>query len=120
MIHTTIPRISLLLLVEAQTNSQTQSTLTGAVVTAANAIASVLKPPETLSQQTTPKSNKQVSSAGISPCTRASLRRTLYQDLGTIQKLHEDCVLNTTEFNEQKQMLLNELQATMPSQPGPS
>ena len=120
MIHMTIPRISLLLLVEAQTNSQTQSTLTGAVVTAANAIASALKPPETLLQQTTPKSNKQVSSAGISPCTRASLRRTLYQDLGTIQKLHEDCVLNTTEFNEQKQMLLNELRATMPSQPGPS
>ena len=72
MIHMTIPRISLLLLVEAQTNSQTQSTLTGAVVTAANAIASALKPPETLSQQTTPKSNKQVSSAGMSPCTRAS------------------------------------------------
>jgi len=119
MIRMTIPQISLLLLVEAQ-KSQTQSTLTGAVVTAANAIASALKPPETLSQQTTPNSNEQVSSAGISPCAHASLRRTIYQDLGTIQKLHEDCVLNTTEFNEQKQMLLNELRATMPSQPGPS
>jgi len=88
--------------VEAQTTTQTQSTLTGAVVTATNVIASALKPPETLLQQTTPKSNKQVSSAGMSPCTRASLCRTLYQDLGTIQKHYEDCVLNATEFNEQK------------------
>ena len=100
-----------------------QSTLTGAVVTAANAIASALKPPEAqsqLQQNCTPKSKKQVSSAAVSPCTRASLRRTLYEDLATIQKLHEDCVLSPSEFNEQKQMLLKELRATMPTQPDSS
>lgn len=66
-----------------------QSTLTGAVVTAANAIASALKPPEAQSQSqqnSTPKSRKQVSSAAISPCTHASFCRIHYEDLATIQK----------------------------------
>ena len=86
-------------------------------MTANNAIASALKPPETQSQSqqnSIPKSKiKQVSSSGISPCTHASLRRILFEDLATIQKLHEDCILSPSEFNKQKQMLLKELHATM-------
>ena len=101
-----------------------QSTPTGAVVTAANAIASALKLPEAQSQSqqnSDPKSKKnQVSSAAISPCTRASLHKTLCEALASIQKLYEDYVLSPSEFNEQKKMLLKELQPTMPTQPGSS
>ena len=93
-------------------------------MTAANAIASALKLPEAQSQSqqnSTPKlKKKQVSSAAISPCTRASLHRTLCEALASIQKLYEDYVLSPSEFNEQKKMLLKELQPTMPTQPGSS
>ena len=99
-----------------------QSTLTGAVVTAANAIASALKPPEAHHNRnkTPPLSQNKFQVLQSLQCTCASLHRTLYEDLATIQKLREDCTLSTSEFNEQKQMLLKELQDTMPTHPGSS
>ena len=46
---------------------------------------------------------------GLSPGTHASLRRSQYQDLGTLKELYENSVLSSDEFEEQKQSILGEL-----------
>ena len=89
-------------------------TVTGAFVTAANAIATALKSPATGSGSTTPPSKP--STIGLSPRNRSTLRRTLYQDLETIHKLYDNCILSPTEYEEQKENILGELRGLTTSQ----
>ena len=52
---------------------------------------------------------------GISLMSRAMLRRSLYTDLQTLQKLYEDLILSVSEFEELKSTLLEELKDLQPS-----
>ena len=90
----------------AQKNDETS--LSGAIVTAVNALASVIKPSTSCSKPSTPTSTPKPCT-GISPMSRATLRRSLYTDLQTLQKLYEDSILSASEFEEQKTTLLEEL-----------
>ena len=46
---------------------------------------------------------------GISPSKKAVLIGQYLKQLKTIQKLKDDCVLSATEFNNQKERILNKL-----------
>ena len=48
---------------------------------------------------------------GISPGKKAILSGQYLKQLETIQKLKDDCVLSTTEFNNQKERILNNLKS---------
>ena len=82
--------------------------LIGVIVTAANALASVINPSTFCSKPSTPTSTPKPGT-GISPMSRATLRRFLYNDLQTLQKLYEDLILSASECEEQKTTLLEEL-----------
>ena len=87
------------------------STVTGAFVSAANAIAAALNPQEANKSYTTPskQSTHKSLGAGVSPISRSSFRRSLLQDLETLHKFYENCVLSPEEFGEQKETILKEL-----------
>ena len=96
---------------------QTGANLEGIIKDAATAFASALKTPSpddsvqssTLGQaQSTCRPSK---ACGLSPNTRASLRRSHYQDLSTLKQLQENCVLTSDEFEEQKRAILQELRS---------
>ena len=71
----------------AQKNDETS--LSGAIVTATNTLASVINPSTSCSKLSTPTSTPKPGT-GISPTSRATLRHSLYTDLQTLQKLYED------------------------------
>ena len=47
----------------------------------------------------------------ISPDKKPVLSGQYLKQLDTIQKLKDDCVLSTTEFNNQKERILNNLKS---------
>ena len=99
----------------AKAKQSRDDTVTGAFVTAANAIATALKSPAG-SGSATPPSCKASTIPGLSPRNRSTLRRTLYQDLETIHKLYDNCILSPTEYKEQKGNILSELRGFTTSQ----
>ncbi len=101
---------------EATTSKRVKTSPTqdlhGAITNAATAFATALRsptPPTNAGSSSTKKQARSVLPTGLSPGTRATLRRSHYQDLGTLKELHENSVLTSDEFEEQKQSILAEL-----------
>ena len=94
------------------------SDLGGVLKDAATAFATALRSKDgsPLNEQTTATRVQQVGlCSGLSPNTRAKLRRSHYQDLSTLKELYENGVLSE-EFHEQKQSILKELKIVVPSE----
>ena len=87
------------------------SDLTEALTSAATTLATALKSPSSASGPSTPVKPKSVtpSSFGVSPNSRATLRRRHFEDLKTLKNLYEDCALTNEEYEQQKEAILKDL-----------
>ncbi len=86
---------------------QRKEAVSDVIIGAATAFAQALKPssPSMPSTPSTPPS-KSVPPTSLSPNNQANLRRRYLEDLRTLSQLHDDGVLTSEEFQEQKDKLL--------------
>lgn len=89
---------------DTRQHTRKDSTVSEAMVGAANALAKALN--------NSPKSrsiSKPTSSQGISPNSHANLRRKHLEDMKMLHSMYEDGVLTTDEYQEQKENILKSL-----------
>ena len=91
-----------------QKGRKKKESLSEALTDAATAIVRAVKPPAAVSPKSSPHPSS-LSKATLSPNNQANLRRRYLEDLRTLSQLLNDGVLTDSEFQEQKDTLLNGL-----------
>ena len=86
-----------------------KESLSDALKGAAAVFASALNTPSSPAPSTPGHASTPISTSALSPNNQANLRRKYLEDLRTLSQLFNDGVLSDTEFQEQKDVLLNGL-----------